>query len=186
MLKRRRGFTLIELLVVVAIVAILAMIVVPNVIVAVHRSKQKTTMKDVITISTAIIDYVADNGTAPPQDGAYDASAAFYSMVSPFYIKVLPFNDKWGYGFRVWTRSDVDGNYGISSASEDDFLVASFARDKIQEDFSFNINDPEDGFFNISRIADFDKDLIMWDGSWIRRPKPMETGKKKKKEKKKK
>lgn len=143
MLKRRRGFTLIELLVVVAIVAILAMIVVPNVLVAVHRSKQKTTMKDIITISTAIVDYVNDNGTAPPQNGAYDAGAAFYSMLSPFYIKVLPFNDKWGYGFRVWTRSDADGNYGISSASKDDFLVASFARDKIKDNFSFNISDPE-------------------------------------------
>ncbi len=170
MLKRRRGFTLIELLVAVAIVAILAMIVVPNFTVAVHRSKQKTTMRDIITISAAITDYVTDNGTTPPQDGTYDASAGFYNMLSPFYIKVLPFNDKWGSGFRVWTRSDVDGNYGISGANQDDSLVASFARDKIQEDFSFNINEPDGGFFNLSRMADFDKDLVMWNGSWIRRP----------------
>ncbi len=172
MLKRTRGFTLIELLVVVAIVAILAMIAVPNVLVAVHRSKQKTTMKDIITISTAITDYITDKGTAPPQDGAYDAAAGFYNMLVPFYIKALPLNDKWGYGFRVWTRSDIDGNYGISDPNQDDFLVVSFARDKIQDDFSFDVSDPEGGFFNLTRMEDFDKDLVMWNGSWIRRPTP--------------
>lgn len=175
MLKGARGFTLIELLVVVAIIAILAMIVVPNVLVAIHRSKQKTTMKDIITISTAITDHVTDNGTAPPQDGAYDAGAGFYSMLSPFYIRVLPLNDKWGNNFRVWTRSDVDGNYGISGAGKDDFLVASYARDKIKDNFSFRINDPEGGFFNITQMSDFDKDLVMWNGSWIRRPKPRQA-----------
>jgi prepilin-type N-terminal cleavage/methylation domain-containing protein len=164
-----KGFTLVELLIVVAVIGILTTIAIPNFLTAVHRAKQKTTMKDIVAISTVVADYVTDNETTPAQDGAYDADTSFYKALCPFYIRVLSINDKWGNGFRVWTGESAT-QYGISNPTKNDFLIASFGRDKKKDNFSFKANDPEGGFFLLTRMSDFDNDLIMWNGSWIRRP----------------
>jgi len=111
---------------------------------------------------------VTDNGSAPTQDGTYDGSSAFYTALSSFYVKVMPVNDQWGNSYYAYCGSAADGNYGVTGAGADDFLVASYGRDKTLESFSFAATAPEAGLFSVSAMSHFDYDLVMWNGAWIR------------------
>lgn len=169
--RKPKGFNLIELLVAVVIIGLLAMIVIPSARVSISRARLKSTMKNTSAISRALSDYIVDNGQAPNQGGTYDTSSSFYLALSPFYIKILPTQDQWGNGFRVWCSNAAEGIYGITEPDNEDFMIASFGQDRIQEDdFAFNSLLPEDGFYFLKQISDFDKDLVMWNGAWIRRP----------------
>jgi len=136
------------------------------------KEKQKNTMKDIATITTALANYITDNGVLPKQDGIYDENSEFCKALSPFYVKVLPITDAWGNNYRVYCGEVCNGKYGISRCGADDFVVVSYGRDGKKEDFKFISNNPRAGLYYIESADDFDKDLIMWNGSWIRAPWP--------------
>jgi len=136
------------------------------------KEKEKNTMKDIATITTALADYISDKDVLPKQDGTYDENSEFYKALSPFFVKVLPITDAWGNNFRVYCGEACNGKYGISGCGADNFVVVSYGRDGKKEDFKFNSSNPGAGIYYIESVEDFDKDLIMWNGSWVRAPRP--------------
>jgi type II secretion system protein G len=175
---KKRGFTLIEMLIVVAIIGILAALLIPNALSAIQKAKQKGTMKDINSIAIALTDYSTDKGQTPPQSGALVAGSSFYTALSGLYVRVLPQNDQWGTAFRIFDGSAGDscGYSGVTGCGSDDFVVASYGRDKIVTTIAYNPLQPTTAYFDVTGMSSFNEDLVIWNGSWIHVPKVAPAG----------
>jgi len=179
MVIKRKGFTLIELLIVVTIIGILAALFVPNALEAIQKAKQKATMRDMHVLDTAILDYVADNGFAPGQNGVLTAGSSFFLQISGFYLKVVPLADQWGTPFYIYCGTDAVGNAGIdgvTATGPDEFLVMSYGSDRLPTPFSFDQLDPSSWHFITTNLRSFYQDLVTWNGAWIHFPKTAQAG----------
>lgn len=134
------------------------------------KEKLTKNMENVGTIASALADYVTDNGVLPEQNGTFDENSQFYRSLCPFYMKVLPVIDNWGHQYRVYCGEAGNGKYGITGCASDDFIIVSLGQDGKEEKWKFDPSNPAAGLYEIESVDDFDKDLIMWNGSWIRAP----------------
>jgi hypothetical protein len=136
------------------------------------RSKQLNSMRKATYINQAMTDYMTDFGVPPEQSGTYTRNGNFDKTLSPFYIKTLPISDDWAGNFRVYSGKSCSGIYsGIQGCTDEDILVVSYGRDGKQENWSYDPKNPEAGLFELKSDKDYDKDLVIWNGNWIRAPR---------------
>jgi type II secretion system protein G len=106
-----KGFTLIELLIVVAIIAILALIAVPNFLEAQSRAKVAREKNDLRTITLALESYCVDYSVYPPwtDNGnryIHPASWRFGRLTTPIaYLSSVPM-DPYAYK-KEWDETDT-------------------------------------------------------------------------------
>jgi general secretion pathway protein G len=179
MVRKRKAFTLIETLIVVVVIGILAALLLPQFLSSVQKAKQKGTMQDMNSIAKAMLDYIADSGVAPEQNGAIAAMSNFDSALSPFYLKVIPLMDQWRTPFYVYCGAEAvsgAGIDGVTATGADDFLIISYGRDRAQTPFTFDPMVTGSVYFSLRSLEDFNQDLIIWNGFWIHVPKTAQIG----------
>jgi type II secretion system protein G len=171
--KNHKGFTLIEVLIVVAIIGILAVLLIPNAITAIQKSKQKSTMKDILSIATAASDFVLDNGEwTINQSGDIDPSCDFVQAITPFYIKFCPVVDHWGEAYKVYVGFQIAvRNIQPEDVGTDDFLIESYGRDGAEDGWVYDPADPSNDYYTVDSWPAFKFDIVNWNGSWIRAPR---------------
>ena len=170
MKKKFRGFTLIELLLVVAVIGILVILTVPHAVRAVHKAKQRGTMREIQSISTVLTDYLTDHGLVQDHNGTFSIGDAFYSSIAPHYIPVLPTTDNWNNPYHIYGRANCNNKYGITGAADLDYVVCSLGHDNQSESGNDYVTNPGSGLYAIVGVESFNYDLVVWNGDWIRAP----------------
>ena len=175
--NRQRGFTLIELLIVVAIIGIIAAILIPNLIDALQKAKQKRTMADMRNVGTAWLSWVTDavSGAAAGQGttrtwngGAYikiDAADLFTTLHPTstfFYLNELP--DKDG-----WKNSYLYGYTGNPAGAQVIAIGSGGRNGGIGTSFTTLSTGP-------FTPTDYDQNIVWADGFYVRWPGGTDTG----------
>ncbi|MEM8961069.1 MAG: prepilin-type N-terminal cleavage/methylation domain-containing protein [Acidobacteriota bacterium] len=180
--NRQRGFTLIELLIVVAIIGIIAAILIPNLIDALQKAKQKRTVADVRNVGSAWVSWLTDQvgaasagATASVYDvsglSAYTYEEVFNDLTQPdsttfFYMQEIPQVDGWGNDLSFGKNTD-------NLLSGQVLIICSTGRNT---DYGNNPSGATacvgGGNWNSGAFigTDYDQDIVWADGYMIRYP----------------
>jgi prepilin-type N-terminal cleavage/methylation domain-containing protein len=175
--NRQRGFTLIELLIVVAIIGIIAAILIPNLLDALQKAKQKRTVADIRDVGTAWMAWLTDQvggasagaaaGVKIYNGGLHTdlAYANLFNYLHPsttfFYMQEVPQLDGWNY--------EVKFGASLNDLASQDavMIICSSGRGG-----ALTANDCTRAW-NVEPFVstDYDQDIVWADGYFVRWPK---------------
>ena len=164
--NRERGFTLIELLIVIAIIGLIAAMLIPNLLDAMNKAKQKRTMADMRIAGTALFSWLSDQvGAAAAGQtnttvdlasyGGVKTAADLSTILVPNYLQVVPPKDGWRYPYDYYVNfSTLVGRRVLAIRSRGgDFQ-------KVGDSYTVTNFDP----------TDYDQDIVWADGFMVRWP----------------
>ncbi|MCI0411532.1 type II secretion system GspH family protein [bacterium] len=98
---RKNGFSLVELMIVLVIIGILMAILIPNMLDATHRAKQRATVGELRAWGNALGAYVAEIGTFPAGTGAPGVLVStIHNQLVPYAVSALHDQDSWKFDMR--------------------------------------------------------------------------------------
>lgn len=170
MKTRQTGFTVYQALLLCVFLGILLAFLIPGYTHSKNRAAVRSTMKDMAMWSRAIQAFTQENFRTPTNPrGPMHYKKPIIRELAP-YLSAIRIIDWWGNPFLIWIGKDFQ-NYGIRAERDTDFLVISFGKTGFMETWTYRPEHPEAGLFRIDSLKDFERDLILWNDTFIRRPK---------------
>ena len=173
MLKRHRhhGFSIIELVLVILIIGLIASVLIPNLIDAIHKAKQRRTMGELRLVGGAWMSWYTDHNSAMAAGSnqlyAVDtfkklSYLELYGYLHPtetfYYIQEVPSKDAWGSGLTFYLNQE--------KGTDRQLLLCAAARENIFETCNGTDAIPIGPFIG----TDFDQDIVWADGFLVRWP----------------
>ncbi len=132
----------------IATAGVVAAVAIPNLLTAMQKGKQKSTMGDMKAISVALESYIVDNGRVPKGSSL----AEIQKDLQPFYIKMLPLKDGWGHDLLY------------TSTGKSSYSIASPGKDGVFNGWN------QAGFYPMTGIEGFANDIILANGQFVYGP----------------
>ncbi|HEV7668100.1 MAG TPA: prepilin-type N-terminal cleavage/methylation domain-containing protein [Thermoanaerobaculia bacterium] len=159
---RASGFTLIELLIVIAIIGIIAAMLIPNLLDAMQKAKQKRTVSEIKIVGTGLMSWLTDQ-TGAAAAGATTTTVTKISdyvtitptvlqtVLQPNYVGLLPRLDGWKHPYDYYLNvtdptnkhvmairsSGLDGTPSGDTYTYGSFFPTDYAQDIVWTDGFF-------------------------------------------------